>query len=245
MSRTPILVSHSGGKDSILLIDQLLREDRWDIVSLVTMVSREDQWVSMHGVPRRLLERQAEALGFPLTVVEVPRFPSNEVYESALNQALVTYKAEGVTTMAFGDLFLADIRQYREELCQRLGITPIFPLWELPTRPLAEAFITRGYRAVVCCVDARCLMADFAGRDYDAGFLQSLPDGVDWCGENGEFHTFVWDGPVFHAPVPICTEATSQRGDFWYAELNERVDSPDRFRPDVEQKSKSVEWVDV
>lgn len=219
MTGTPILVSHSGGKDSLLLLDRLLRDERWEIASLVTMITQEDQCVSMHGVSRQLLEMQSEALGLPLTVIEVPRFPSNAVYESALSAALATCRSQGVTTIAFGDLFLADIRHYRETLCDRLGMTPLFPLWDLSTKPLAEEFISRGYRATVCCVDARCLMADFAGRHYDAEFLRALPDGVDWCGENGEFHTFVWDGPIFDTPLALSVGPITARDEFRYAAL--------------------------
>ena len=246
MSRTAILVSYSGGKDSILLLDRLLREDRWDIVGLISMVTVEDQRVSMHGVPRRLLEAQATALGVPLSVIEISRFPSNAAYESALAKGLQPYRDAGVTTIAFGDLFLNDIRRYREDLCQQLGMTPVFPLWDLPTRPLAEEFVACGFQAIVCCVDARKLMAEHAGRHYDAAFLRSLPDGVDWCGEHGEFHTFVWHGPLFHTPVPVSVGAITQREDFWYAELwSETVNPPSSQGSDVHANSMSVELVHV
>jgi len=245
MSRTPILVSHSGGKDSILLLDRLLRDDRWEIVSLISLITVEDQRVSMHGVPRKLLEAQAAALGLPLTIIEVPRFPTNAIYESALEAGLKPFRAADVTTIAFGDLFLADIRRYREDVCSRLGMVPLFPLWNLATPALAEEFIDRGFRAVVCCIDARCLMADFAGRHYDAGFLRALPNKADWCGENGEFHTFVWNGPNFRDPVSLSLGATTRQGDFWYVELSESETDSDFASLVIDVPAKSVERVDV
>lgn len=195
MSRTPVIVSWSGGKDCVLALERLRRDDRWDVRGLVTTITADERRVCMHEVPERWLQRQAEELGLPLQTIPVPRWPSNEVYRAAWERGVESWRAAGVQTVAFGDLFLEDIRAYRETLCAGLGVSPAFPLWGLETSKLAREFIESGYGAIVCCVDESRLTADFVGCRYDASFLDRLPAEVDLCGERGEFHTFVTSGP--------------------------------------------------
>ncbi len=240
--RQPILISWSGGKDSLLALERLLQTARWEVAGLLTVVTQEDQRVSMHGVPRRLIEQQAEALGYELATMTVPRWPSNDVYEAALQSAVAPWLARGVTTMAFGDLFLAEIRVYREALCAGLGVTPVFPLWGEETSQLAAEFVERGYRAIVCCADARVLeTADFVGCGYDASFLRRLPAGVDPCGERGEFHTLVVDGPRFRFPVPVTIGRTQRVEPFWYAEIEAANEFDTQSAESVQSVRESVD----
>ena len=216
--RPRLLLSWSGGKDCCWALERLLEEATVDVVGLVTCITQDDRCVNMHGVPERLLQQQAAALGLPLIVVEMPRWPDNLTYEARLSAALTPWQARGVQGLAFGDLFLADIRVYREALCTRLGMTPYFPVWGLDTGGLARDFIASGYRAVICCVDTRRLnAAEFLGCRYDTAFLQRLPEGVDSCGEAGEFHTFVWDGPRFRQPVSAEIRHTEELPPFQVA----------------------------
>ncbi len=215
-----IVLSWSGGKDCLLMLRRLQADARYRIAGLLTTVWREEACVAMHGVPIPLLRAQAAALGFEPVFVEVPRFPTNQQYEAAMLPVIERYRANGVSTFAFGDLFLEDIRQYREQLCGRLGITPVFPLWGLPTGELAQEFIVGGYQARICCTDHR-LGGDVVGANYDAAFLEKLPAGIDPCGENGEFHTFVTDGPGFAQPVDAGIMGTSSVDGFWWAQWTE------------------------
>ena len=203
--REPVLVSWSGGKDSCMALEQLLKEDRFQVTALLTTLTRESDCISMHGVRRVLLERQAESLGFPLEQIVIPRHASNQEYEAALEQALAGYRERGVGSMVFGDLFLEDIRSYREALFNRLGMRPIFPLWKRDTSALIKDFTVRGFKAVVACVDSKSLDSSFAGCVIDSDFLARLPQSVDPCGENGEFHTFVFDGPLFKKRIAFKT----------------------------------------
>ena len=190
-----------------------------EVVGLLTTVNETHDRVAMHAVRRALLEAQAEAAGLPLRVVEIPSPCPNDVYEAAMARALQEARRDGVTAVAFGDLFLADIRRYREERLQPAGFEPLFPLWERPTRALAEEMIGAGLRATLTCVDPRVLPASFAGREFDAALLANLPAGVDPCGENGEFHTFAWDGPMFRHPVPVRRGEVVTRDGFVFADL--------------------------
>ena len=203
--RERVLISWSGGKDSCMALEALLTGGLFDVAALVTTVTRESGRISMHGVRRELLERQAESLGLPLQQVLIPKGASNKEYESALEQSLAAHLETGVESIVFGDLFLEDIRAYRETLFSRLGMRPLFPLWKRNTSTLIEDFIGRGFKTVVTCVNSELLDKSFAGRVIDSDFLLRLPPDVDPCGENGEFHTFVFDGPLFNREVEFKT----------------------------------------
>ena len=207
MSTDPqqIILSWSGGKDSTLALAALRADPRCEVVALLTSITRAYERVSIHGVRRVLVEMQAAALGLPL--LEIPLNPgcSNAEYEAAFHAALdnVGAKFPSARLIAFGDLFLADVRAYREQLLAETNYAPCFPLWGRDTRELAHEFVAAEYGARVACVDTTQLSADFAGRAFDAAFLAELPQSVDPCGERGEFHTFVWRGPVLKAEIPI------------------------------------------
>ena len=213
-----VLMAWSGGKDSAVALHELQCAGR-RITGLMTMVAGDADAVSVHGVPRELTRRQAEALGLPLHEVVLPIQPSNATYEAAIGRLFAEQQAAGVTTVAFGDLFLEDIRAYRDGLCARLGMTPIYPVWGRPTRTFAADCIARGFRTVLCCVDLARLDLGFAGRAFDGALLADLPEGVDPCGENGEFHTFVFDAPNFAGPIPISLGERIVRDGFGYREV--------------------------
>ncbi len=196
------IVSWSGGKDSMLALHEA--RDVYEIVGLLTTITEEYDRISMHGVRSRLLEQQAESLGLPLEKVLIPPTCVNADYEVRMGAALARYRADGVSAVVCGDLFLEDIRRYREERLFAGGLTGVFPLWGRDTGALAREFFALGFRAVLCCVDTHAVVADLAGRLFDAALLAELPPGVDPCGENGEFHTFVFDGPGFRHPVPYA-----------------------------------------
>jgi len=219
---TPILMSWSAGKDSALALDALRAGGEFQVEGLVTTVTEDFDRISMHGVRRSLLIAQADALGLPLIEVRIPRAASNEIYEAALARALEPYRSRGLRHVGFGDLFLRDIRAYRERFLAGLGMAGVFPLWLRDTRALAEELVRRGFRAVVVCVDPRQLDGSFAGRWLDAAFFADLPTGVDPCGENGEFHTFVVDGPGFRNAVNVELGPVALRDGFVFADLLER-----------------------
>jgi uncharacterized protein (TIGR00290 family) len=214
-----ILQSWSGGKDSCLTLAEILRDETRSVASLLTTVTEGYDRVSMHGVRVALLHQQAAAIGLPLHVVYIPQSASNETYESRMEAAFDRFRREGVTTIAFGDLFLADIRRYREQWLARTGMTPIFPIWHCDTRDLARRFIDQGFKAALTCVDTRVLDRSFAGRPFDHALLADLPPGIDPCGENGEFHTFVAGGPIFQKHVPIVIGETVQRDSWCFCDL--------------------------
>src|SRR5579863_1443544 len=193
-------ISWSTGKDSAWALHRTRELGEVEIVGLLTTVNSAAARVAMHAVRQSLLEAQAAALGIPLVTVPIPSPCPNAVYEQAMDTAIGRARAEGVTYMVFGDLFLEDIRRYREEKLRSTGVTPLFPLWDLDTRKLAAEMIGGGLRAHVTCVDPKKLDRRFAGRVFEAAFLADLPPGVDPCGENGEFHTFAYRGPMFQAP---------------------------------------------
>ncbi|HEY8303726.1 MAG TPA: ATP-binding protein, partial [Solirubrobacteraceae bacterium] len=194
-------VGWSGGKDSALALWTLRERDGRIPGSLLTTVTSEYDRVSMPGVRRELLRRQARLLGAPLVEVEIPAQCSNEVYEARMAAAFASAEMAGVKEMAFGDLFLEDIREYRESRLVGTGRRALFPAWGLDTAELARRFISLGFRAILVCVDPRALDPSFAGREFDESLLADLPSGVDPCGENGEFHTFVYEGPIFSETV--------------------------------------------
>jgi len=214
-----VLISWSGGKDSCMALEELMTGGRFQVAALLTTLTRESDCISMHGVRRELLERQSESLGLHLERVIIPRNASNLEYESALQQALAAYLEAGVESMAFGDLFLEDIRDYRETLFSRLGMTPLFPLWKHDTTRLIRDFIARGFKAVVSCVNAAVLDDSFAGSVIDSEFLQRLPSHVDPCGENGEFHTFVFDGPSFKRAIRFRTGGVRLEENHYFCDL--------------------------
>lgn len=219
-TREAVLMSWSGGKDSAVALHELQRDDRYDVAGLMTMVAGDVDRVSVHGVPRDLVRRQAEALGLPLHEVVLPSRPSNAQYEAAVAELFTRQRAEGVETVAFGDLFLEDIRAYRDGLCARLGMRPIYPVWGRDTRAFVSDCHAHGFRTVLCCVDLARLDLSFAGRILDEALLADLPDGVDPCGENGEFHTFVFGAPNFKTPVPVAIGPRETRDGFGYCALS-------------------------
>ena len=214
-----ILMSWSSGKDSAWAL-HVLRRDGLAVAGLLTSINATADRVSMHGVRTEILRAQAAAAALPLTIIPLPWPCTNAVYEARMRAAVDGAVADGFTHVAFGDLFLEDVRRYREERLAPLGMQPIFPLWGRDTRELARVFIDDGFRAVVVCVDTTLLDASFSGREYDASFLAELPAGVNPCGENGEFHTFVYDGPLFRERVELSIGETVIRdGRFAYTDL--------------------------
>lgn len=218
-----MVLSWSGGKDASLALAELRERDGVEVVELLTTVGADTGRVTMHGVRRELIERQADAVGVPLRVVELPPDPSNDEYEAVMDEVHADYEARGIDRVAFADLLLEDVREYREEQLADTDLDGWWPVWGRDTTAVARDFLDRGFRATVACVDSEHLDASFAGREYDDQFLRDLPDGVDPCGENGEFHTFVWDGPVFSEPIRVEVGETVTRevkwSEFHYADL--------------------------
>lgn len=200
-----VLLSWSGGKDSAMAAWQLLAAQRYEIAALLTTVTEGYERISMHGVRRELLQRQAAALGIPLHPVMIPIDCSNAVYEERLGAALAAFRAQGITRVAFGDIFLEDLRQYRERQLAQAGMGGLFPIWQRDTAELVRSFIGLGFRAILCCVDTQAIDARFAGREIDQALLDELPDSADPCGENGEYHSFVYAGPIFRGPIACST----------------------------------------
>lgn len=215
----PVLFCWSGGKDSCLALHELRRDPLREVVALLTTVTEGYDRISMHGVRRVLLERQAAALGLPLEIVTIPPQCVNTEYESRMEAMLSTWKKRGVTEVAFGDIFLEDLREYREKNLARVGMKTLFPVWKRPTHKLAREFIALGFRAVTVCVDPKILNESFVGREIDADFLATLPAAADPCGENGEFHSFVYDGPGFSAPVKFTLGEKVLRDGFYFCDL--------------------------
>ena len=222
MNRYPVALAWSGGKDSSLALAALRADPAVEVVALLTTVTRDYDRISIHGVRRSILTAQVAALDLPLVEAAIPAAASNAVYEDALAAALTVLREQhpGVSDLAFGDLFLTDVRAYRERLLPRLGWTPLFPLWGRNTSSLAREFVETGYRAVLTCVDTTQLSPDFAGREFDAALLRELPANVDPCGERGEFHTCVYAGPIFRQPLQLRVGSRVRRDDrFEYCDL--------------------------
>ncbi len=218
--RRKIALAWSGGKDAAMALYALRHNSRHTVACLLTTVTESYDRISMHGVRRALLEHQAQSLGLPLEIVSIPVGCTNERYESTMADACDRLKAGGIARVAFGDLFLQDVREYRERNLARVGMQALFPLWGRDTRELAEEFIRLEFKAVIACVDTQKLDGSFAGREFDAELLADLPAGVDPCGENGEFHSFVYDGPVFRSPITFCRGKIVLRdGRFNYCDL--------------------------
>jgi len=225
---TPVLVAWSGGKDSMLALHDVLHGGEYRVAALLTTVTEGYERISIHGVRRALLRAQTDALGLPLLEVRIPQQCSNAEYEARMNDALAeaAERWPEATSIVHGDIFLEDVRQYRETMLARRNLRGVFPLWGKDTGELARAFLQLGYKAVITCADTQAIPQTFAGREFDESLLRDLPSGADPCGENGEFHTFVYDGPLFAAPVG------HRRGDvvlrderFAYADLLEPAET--------------------
>ncbi|MDE3132741.1 MAG: ATP-binding protein [Acidobacteriota bacterium] len=218
-ARPKAWISWSSGKDSALALHHARTAGELDVVGLLTTVNAEFERVAMHGVRRALLEAQAAALDLPLHVVELPWPCANEVYEQLMGGAVAEAAAAGVEAMIFGDLFLEDVRRYRERALAGSGVAPLFPLWQRPTDDVARELLELGVRALLSCVDPAQAPAALAGRWYDEALLSALPAGVDPCGENGEFHTVVVDGPGFGSAIPVTVGASVERDGFVFTDV--------------------------
>lgn len=217
--RRKTLLSWSSGKDSAWALHVLRQDPNVEVVGLFTTINKVFERVAMHAVRVALLQVQAQSAGLPLQIVEIPHPCSNEDYARIMGEFIATAKAQGIECFAFGDLFLEDVRQYREERMRGTGITPIFPLWGIPTSKLARDMVAGGLQAVLTCVDPNKVPESFAGRLYDGALLDALPAGVDPCGEYGEFHSFAFDGPMFRAPVGLTVGETVERDGFVFTDL--------------------------
>lgn len=214
-----VLLSWSSGKDSAWALHLLRQMPNIEVVALITTFNRSADRVAMHAVRRALVEAQAERAGLPLWSVELPSPCSNAIYEELMNTIWERAATEDVPEIAFGDLFLQDVREYREQQLRRTRLAPLFPVWHLPTRGLAREMIRAGVKAKVTCVDPAKLDRSFAGREFDDSFIESLPRAVDPCGENGEFHTFVYISPVFSHPIPVSVGDVIERDGFVFADV--------------------------
>jgi len=221
VTKPKALLSWSSGKDSAWALHVLRQRGEVEVVGLVTTINEAFGRVAMHGVRAELVEAQARATELPLWQVPLPWPCSNDEYESRMRTLVETARAAGITAFAFGDLFLADIRAYRERQLAGTGLEPLFPVWGTPdnTPSLARAMISAGFRATLACIDPRQLPPSFAGRAFDFDLLTDLPPGVDPCGERGEFHTFCRAGPIFSAPIRVQAGAVVERDGFWFADL--------------------------
>lgn len=191
----------SSGKDSALALYKILKEEKFEVTSLLTSINKEFQRISMHGVHVSLLEKQAESLGFPLIKMELPKEPSMEEYREIIGRTMTEIQSQGITHSIFGDIFLEDLKKYREDQLRSIGMEGVFPLWKINTTDLIREFLDLGFKTIVVCVNETYLDKSFAGRIIDEDFIKDLPENVDVCGENGEFHTFTFNGPLFKNPV--------------------------------------------
>ncbi|HEY7160991.1 MAG TPA: diphthine--ammonia ligase [Acidobacteriota bacterium] len=211
------VIAWSGGKDSVLALQEIRKAIQ--IEALITTVTEHDR-IAMHGINKELILQQARAIGYPMIEVRIPEHCSNDQYELKMTEVLQKYRESGTESVIFGDLFLEDIRLYREDFLNRIGMKGIFPLWKKDTTVLAKQFIDSGFRAIIICVDTQILPKEFAGREFNFQLLNDLPQQVDPCGENGEFHTFVYDGPLFQEPVKIKPGQKFLKQDrFYYCDL--------------------------
>jgi uncharacterized protein (TIGR00290 family) len=218
----------SGGKDSSFALHQVLQQGEYEIVSLLTTLNAVHRRISMHGVREVLLDQQAASIGLPLAKVWVNE-GTNDEYEREMGKTLAAFHAEGVACMIFGDIFLEDLRAYREEKLKGIGLHAMFPLWKKNTTTLAQAFIDKGFKTITCCISTRFLDQEFAGREINMEFIDMLPARIDPCGENGEFHSFCYDGPIFSRPVlftkgdtvfrQISSPGASETDGFWFTDL--------------------------
>ncbi|HKI44179.1 MAG TPA: hypothetical protein VKA08_02485 [Balneolales bacterium] len=232
INKPKAVLNWSGGKDCSFTLYKVLQSNEFEVSTLLTTVSGKYHRISMHGVREELLNRQAMSLEISLHKVIMPEEPSMEEYNNLMQETMTELAEQDISTSIFGDIFLEDLRQYREEQLKKVGFNAIFPIWKIPTTELAETFIDSGFKAVIVCVDERYLDKTFAGREFNRALLQDLPPNVDPCGENGEFHTFVYDGPIFRQPVKhkkgeVVYRTYRSPGEpddsigFWYCDLVE------------------------
>ena len=243
MTKQKVIFCWSGGKDSALCLHHVLQSGRYEVLCLLTTLNDEFDRVSMHGVRANLLEAQAASIGLPLEKVYVSRGGSNTQYEERMSAAMLNYKALGADTVIFGDIFLEDLRKWREDNLAKVGMKALFPLWKRDTRELIKEFISLGFRSVICCVNDAWLGESDVGRNIDAAFLQTIPSDVDPCGENGEYHSFAFAGPIFKEPlrielgekvyrplepfapagvgasITVCPSGPSRTKGFWFCDL--------------------------
>ncbi len=214
-----VILAWSGGKDSAMSLYEIQSSGKYEIVSLLTTINQDYDRVSMHGVRRTLVEQQALSLGLPMEKVLVPKSCSNEEYEARMGEVLTRFKQDGINQVVFGDIFLEWVKEYRENNLSKLGMKGIFPIWGRDTDELTRSFITLGFQAVITCVDTKVLAQRFLGRMLDGQFLAELPPDVDPGGENGEFHSFVFAGPVFKDRIAYTLGETVQRDSFYFCDL--------------------------
>jgi uncharacterized protein (TIGR00290 family) len=214
-----IFLSWSGGKDSSLALYEIQKAGIHNVAALVTTITEDYDRISMHGVRVALLEQQAEALGIPLKKVLIPKDATNNVYEARMRALLEDGLREGIDAVAFGDIFLEDLKIYREKNLAQLGMTGIFPIWKRDSAELAQTFIKLGFKAALSCIDTKFLAPSFAGRAYDQDLLRDLPANVDPCGENGEFHSFAFDGPIFKHPILHTIGVVERRDRYCFCDL--------------------------
>lgn len=213
------LLSWSGGKDSSLSLYEVTKGGEFVVAALLTTLTKDFGRISMHGVRRELLQSQASELGLQVDEVWISKDAANTEYEERMRKTLEGRKAEGIEHIIFGDIFLEDIRRYREDRLSKIGVQGIFPLWGKPTKDLANLFIEKGFKAILCCVDPKALPKEFCGREFDRSLLDDLPLKVDPCGENGEFHTFVYDGPIFENRIEVRAGEVVLRDGFYFADI--------------------------
>ena len=199
------LFNWSSGKDSALTLYKIQQENEYEIVTLLTSVNAQFQRISMHGVRIELLEKQAASIGLPLTKMMLPEMPTMEIYDEVMKNTLLAFQEKGVFYSIFGDIFLEDLRKYREDKLALANFKGVFPLWKKDTKELIREFLDLGFKTIIVCVNEKYLGKEFVGRIIDANFINDLPDNVDPCGENGEFHTFTFDGPIFSKPIAFET----------------------------------------
>ena len=199
--KTKAIFNWSSGKDSALALYKVLQNSEFEISCLLTSVNQQLQRISMHGVRVELLEQQAKSLGLSLEIMQIPEMPTMEAYENIMNETVTKLKNQGVTHSIFGDILLEDLRKYREDQLDKIGFEAVFPLWQIPTVDLIQEFMSLGFKTIVVCVNERFLDKSYVGRIVDQSFIDDLPENVDVCGENGEFHTFTFDGPIFSMPI--------------------------------------------
>ncbi len=219
MPKKRVLLSWSSGKDSAWTLYQLQQDNDVELVGLVTTVNETHQRVAMHAVRVELLKQQAQTAGLSLHIIPIPHPCSNELYNQAMTNFFVSIEGQGITHMAFGDLYLEDIRQYRVQNLKNTGLEPLFPLWLKPTEQLAKTMLDAGLKTRITCVDPKQLPASFCGREFNQQFLNDLPDGVDPCGENGEFHSFAYAGPMFKHAIGITSGDVVERDGFVFTDL--------------------------